>query len=125
LINGSIKASLRNVRLGTGADHKATLLFNGSVKVSIRTLADKPTELSFDLRPADKSPKKHMVWIPDPPTGTHIGAAGHWAQVDENGVIIDSNKTDVEKMGSNYAKQLELSGTRPIHDPAGSGVPGH
>ena len=101
--------------LAIGTNYKVTVVVNGSVKASIlnvRARAEKASELNFDLRAANSSTKKHMVWIPDPETGTHIGAAGHWAEVDENGVIIESNKTDVVKTSSDYAKQLQLSGSR-------------
>jgi hypothetical protein len=47
------------------------------------------------------------------PPGPHIGT-GHWAEVDENGRIIDSNNIDVVVMGREYARQLEMSGTRPM-----------
>src|SRR6478672_517633 len=64
--------------LATGTDYRVTLIVSGSVKASIQNVragAEKPTELSFYLRPANGSPDKHMVWIPDPPAGTHIGQA--------------------------------------------------
>ena len=54
-----------------------------------------------------------MVWIPDQPVGTHVGA-GHWAEVDENGRVIERNDLDVVVMGREYARQLEMSGTRPM-----------
>ena len=74
--------------LATGTDYWVTLIVNGSVKVSIanvRAGAEKPAELSFYLGPANRSSDKHMVWIPDQPAGTHVGA-GHWAEVDENAI---------------------------------------
>jgi len=102
--------------LATGTDYRVTLIVSGSVKASIqnrRAGAEKPAELSFYLRPANRSSDKHMVWIPDQPAGTHIGT-GHWAKVDENGRIIDTNNIDVVVMGREYARQLEMSGTRPM-----------
>lgn len=102
--------------LAIGTDYKLSLIVNGSVKASIlnvRAGAEKPAELSFYLRPANRSSNKHMVWIPDQPTGTHVGA-GHWAEVDENGRVIESNNIDVVRMGREYARQLEMSGARPM-----------
>ena len=58
--------------------YRVTLIVSGSIKASIQNVragAEKPAELSFYLRPANGSPDKHMVWIPDPPAGTHIGQA--------------------------------------------------
>ena len=102
--------------LAIGTDYRVTLIVNGSVKASIlnvRPGAEKPVELSFFLFPAKKSANKHMVWIPDQPVGTHVGA-GHWAEVDENGRVIERNDLDVVVMGREYARQLEMSGTRPM-----------
>ena len=47
------------------------------------------------------------------PPGPHIGT-GHWAEVDENGRIIDSNNIDVVVMGREYARQLEMK-RHPAH----------
>jgi Carboxypeptidase regulatory-like domain len=102
--------------LAGGTDYRLTLVVNGSIKASllnVRAGADKPAELSFYLRPGNRSSNKHMVWIPDQPTGTHVGA-GHWAEVDENGRVIERNDLDVVVMGRAYARQLEMSGTRPM-----------
>ena len=102
--------------LATGTDYWVTLIVNGSVKVSIanvRAGAEKPAELSFYLGPANRSSDKHMVWIPDQPAGTHVGA-GHWAEVGENGDIVERHDNDVVVMGREYARQLEMSGTRPM-----------
>lgn len=62
--------------LATGTDNRVTLIVNGSVKaslVNVRAGTEKPAELSFYLRPANRSSDKHMVWIPDEPAGTP-----HW-----------------------------------------------
>jgi hypothetical protein len=62
--------------LATGTDYRVTLIVNGSVKaslVNVRAGAEKPAELNFYLRPANRSSDKHMVWIPDEPAGTP-----HW-----------------------------------------------
>jgi Carboxypeptidase regulatory-like domain len=102
--------------LTIGADYRLTLVVNGSIKASllnVRAGANKPAELSFYLRPGNRSANKHMVWIPNQPTGTHLGA-GHWAEVDENGRVTDHNDLDVVVMGREYARQLEMSGTRPM-----------
>jgi len=102
--------------LAVGTDYKLSLIVSGSVRASllnVRAGADKPAELSFYLRPANRSSNKHMVWIPDQPTGTHVGA-GHWAEVDENGRVIERNDLDVVVMGRDYARQLEMSGSRPM-----------
>lgn len=102
--------------LAVGTDYKLSLIVNGSVRASllnVRAGADKPAELSFYLRPANRSSNKHMVWIPDQPTGTHVGA-GHWAEVDENGRVIERNDLDVVVMGRDYARHLEMSGSRPM-----------
>ncbi len=100
--------------LTTGTDYKVTLVVNGSVKASIlnaRTRAGKPTALNFDLRQAKGAPKRHMVWVPQE-TGTHIGSTnGRWVEVDENGQVVNNNP-EVIRAGSQYAKQLELSGAR-------------
>lgn len=102
--------------LAIGTDYRLTLVVNGSIKASllnVRAGADKPAELSFYLRPGNRSSNKHMVWIPDQPIGTHVGA-GHWTEVDENGRVIERNDLDVVVMGREYARQLEMSGTRPM-----------
>jgi hypothetical protein len=102
--------------LAVGTDYKLTLIVNGSVRASllnVRAGAEKPVELSFYLRPANGSASKHMVRIPDQPAGTHVGA-GHWAEVDENGRIVKRHDNDVVVMGREYARQLEMSGTRPM-----------
>lgn len=102
--------------LAIGTDYRVTLIVNGSVKASIlnvRPGAEKPAELNFDLRPAGRTSDKHMVWIPDQPAGTRVGA-GHWAELDENGRIINRNDVDVVVMGREYVRQLELSGARPM-----------
>jgi hypothetical protein len=101
--------------LTTGTDYKVTLVVNGSVKASIlntRTGAGKSTELNFDLRQAQAkaSPKKHLVWVPLE-TGTHIGSNGKWVEVDEKGQVVNDNP-DLTKAGSEYSKQLQLSGAR-------------
>ena len=102
--------------LATDTDYRVTLVVNGAVKASIlnvRPGAEKSAELNFDLRPANRSSTRHMVWIPDQPTGTHIGA-GHWAEVDENGRIINPNDIDVVRAGPDYVRQLEMTGARPM-----------
>ena len=102
--------------LAIGTDYRLTLTVNGSIKASllnVRAGVDKPAELSFYIRPGNRSSNKHMVWIPDQPAGTHVGA-GHWAEVDENGRVIERNDLDVVVMGREYARQLEMSGTRPM-----------
>ena len=101
--------------LTAGTDYKVTVVVNGTVKASIlntRTGAGKPTELNFDLRQAQAkaSPKKHLVWIPLE-TGTHIGSNGHWLEVDDKGQVVNDNP-DLIKAGSEYSRQLQLSGTR-------------
>lgn len=102
--------------LAIGTDYRLTLIVDGSLKASllnVRAGADKPAELSFYLRPANRFLNKHMVWIPDQPAGTHVGA-GHWAELDENGRVIERHDNDVVVMGREYARQLEMSGTRPM-----------
>ncbi|HKR53576.1 MAG TPA: carboxypeptidase-like regulatory domain-containing protein [Chthoniobacterales bacterium] len=102
--------------LAIGTDYRLTLIVDGSIKASllnVRAGADKPAELSFYLRPGNRSANKHMVWIPDQPAGTHVGA-GHWAELDENGRVIERHDNDVVVMGREYARQLEMSGTRPM-----------
>jgi hypothetical protein len=102
--------------LAIGTDYRVTLIVNGKVKASIlnvRAGAEKPAELSFYLQPANSSSNKHMVWIPDQPAGTHIGA-GHWAEVDENGRVIERSEIDIVVMGQDYVRHLEMSGARPM-----------
>jgi Carboxypeptidase regulatory-like domain len=102
--------------LAIGTDYRVTLTINGMVKASllnVRAGAEKPTELSFYLQPANRFSDKHMVWIPDQPAGTHIGA-GHWAEVDEHGRIVERADTDIVVMGRDYARQLQLSGAKPM-----------
>jgi len=122
--NGSlVKATKSDARgfyssdgLSVGTDYKLTLIVNGSVRASllnVRAGAEKPAELSFYLRPGNRSANKHMVWIPDQPAGTHVGA-GHWAEVDENGRLLERHDNDVVVMGREYARQLEMSGARPM-----------
>jgi hypothetical protein len=102
--------------LAMGADYRVTLIVNGSVKASIlnvRAGAEKPAELNFNLLPANRSSNRHMVWIPEQPTGTHIGA-GHWAEVDENGRIVNRYDIDVVRAGQDYVRRLEMTGARPM-----------
>jgi len=102
--------------LAIGTDYRVTLIVDGSIKASILNVhpgAEKPAELNFDLRPANKTSDRHMVWIPEQPTGTHIGA-GHWAEVDENGRIINRNDIDIVRVGREYTRLLEMSGGRPL-----------
>ena len=102
--------------LASGTDYRLTLIVNGSAKASllnVRAGADKPAELNFYLRPANRSSDKHMVWIPDQPTGTNIGA-GHWAEVDANGRVIKRLDIDIMVVGREYIRQLEMSGARPM-----------
>ena len=97
--------------LGVGTKYKVTVVVNGSVKASLLNVsasAGKPTDLNFDLRQAKSTSKNHMVWVPTE-TGTHIGANGHWVEVDENGHVVNSATQDVVRTDSNYAKQLENS----------------
>jgi len=101
--------------LAIGTDYRLTLIVNGSIKASllnVRAGADKPAERSFYLRPENRSANKHMVWIPEQPTGNPIGA-GHWAEVAENGRIIKRHDLDIIVMGREYAKQLENGRARP------------
>src|SRR5262249_51565639 len=102
--------------LAVGTDYRVTLIVNGAVKASIlnvRPGAEKSAELSFDLLPANRSSNRHMVWIPDQPIGTHVGA-GHWAEVDGDGRIINRNDNDVVVMGREYVRRLEMTGARPM-----------
>ena len=79
-----------NLPAGT---YRVSLMVNGAVKSSInntKTLANKPTELNFELKAASAAQKtrsaakttKHMVWVPSR-TGSHMG--GSWVEVDESG----------------------------------------
>ena len=102
--------------LATGTDYKLSLIVNGSIKASllnVRAGADKPAELSFYLRPANRSSDKHMVWIPDQPAGTNIGT-GHWAELDANGHVIKRQNIDIMVVGRDYIRYLEMQGARPI-----------
>jgi hypothetical protein len=57
--------------LAIGTDYRVTLIVNGSVKASIlnvRPGVEKPAELSFYSLPANRSSNRHMVWIPEKPT---------------------------------------------------------
>jgi hypothetical protein len=50
--------------LAIGTDYRLTLIVNGSIKASllnVRAGTDKPAELSFYLRPGNRSSDKHMV----------------------------------------------------------------
>jgi len=116
IIKTDVKGHYFSDNLAIGTDYRLTLVVNGSIKASllnVRAGADTPAGLSFYLRPGNRSLNKHMVWIPDQPVGTHVGA-GHWAEVDENGRVIERNDLDVVVMGREYARQLEMSGTRPM-----------
>jgi hypothetical protein len=95
--------------LAASTDYKVTLFVNGSAKAStpnVRANAAKPTDLNFDLRQVTGSSKRHMVYVKQE-TGTHIGS-GRWIVVDENGQVVNDNP-EMQKAGSNYAKQLENS----------------
>lgn len=70
--------------------YRVTLAVHGTVKASImntKTIADRITELNFDLKPVSaaqattQKPGKHIIWVPAM-TGSHVG--GGWAEVDEN-----------------------------------------
>ena len=74
--NFAIKSDATRHYFSDALDYRVTLIVNGSVKaslVNVRAGAEKPAELSFYLRPANRSSDKHMVWIPDEPTRTP-----HW-----------------------------------------------
>jgi len=116
LIKSDARGHYFSDRLAIGTDYRVTLIVNGSIKASllnVRSGVEKPAELSFDLLPANRSSNRHMVWISDQPIGTHIGG-GHWAEVDESGRIVERHDNDVVVMGREYARQLEMSGTRPM-----------
>ena len=117
-IKADTKGHYFSAGLATDTDYRVTLVVNGAVKASIlnvRPGAEKSAELNFDLRPANRSSTRHRVWIPDQPTGTHIGA-DHWAEVDENGRIINPNDIEVVRVGPDYVRQLEMTGARPCFD---------
>lgn len=93
--------------LGT---YNVTLSINGTVKANIlnaMTRVDKPTELSFDLRKATTTSKRHMVYVPQE-IGSHIGG-GRWVTVDENGNVVNDNP-NVQTMNENAVKQIQMNG---------------
>jgi hypothetical protein len=91
-------------------NYNVTLTINGAVKANIlnaMTRMDKPTELSFDLRKATTTSKRHMVYVPQE-IGSHIGG-GRWVDVDENGNVVNDN-SNIQTMNSEAAKQIQLNG---------------
>jgi hypothetical protein len=90
--------------------YRVSLLVNGSVKASInnvKTKPGKPTKLNFDLTtssPASAQAKKkptHMVWMPAE-TGSHLG--GHWV---EDGTPDITGTDNVQKAGNELVRRIQ------------------
>jgi Carboxypeptidase regulatory-like domain len=106
--------------LTIGIDYKVTLMINGTIKAQIFNATahtGKPAELSFDLRKATTTSKRHMVWVPQE-IGSHIGG-GRWVTVDENGNVVPDDSS-VARMGQSDVKQMQMSGP-PARAKSGGG----
>jgi hypothetical protein len=77
--------------------YNVTVVINGEVKASMLNTtmqAGKPAQLNFNLSVQTAPAKKHthMVYM-RPDIDTHIGGAGQWVEVDDNGQIVNGNST--------------------------------
>ena len=92
--------------------YRVSLLVNGSVKASInnvKTKLGKPTKLNFDLTttissPASAQAKKkptHMVWMPEE-TGSHLG--GRWV---DDGTPDITGADNVQRAGNNLLRRIQ------------------
>src|SRR6266487_738063 len=110
------------------ATYRVSLLVNGSVKASInnvKTQLGDPTTLNFDLKASTRSqasaPAKkkatQMVYVPSE-TGSHIG--GRWVEVDDNGTADTAGRDNLKKVNGNALRQIQSNSSVVLH-PAGSG----
>ena len=111
--------------------YRVTLLVNGSVKASINNVKTKlgdPTKLNFDLKattssrasaPAKKK-AKHLVWMPAN-TGTHIG--GSWVEVDDNGTADTTGADNVEKVSGDALRRAQSNSNAGPPKPIGPTPP--
>jgi hypothetical protein len=108
--------------------YRVSLLVNGSVKASINNVKTKlgdPTKLNFDLKATTSSqasaPAKkkatHMVYVPEE-TGSHIG--GRWVEVDDNGAADTAGRDNLKKVNGNALRQIQ-SNSSTVLPKAGSG----
>jgi hypothetical protein len=93
LVNGSVKASINNVRIGLGD----------------------PTTLNFEFKGGHATPQaqgKHFVWVPSR-TGTNI--AGRWVEVDSNGYAATDGSENVRRSGGELIRRIQDNSgtTRP------------
>jgi Carboxypeptidase regulatory-like domain len=109
--------------------YRVSLLVNGSVKASINNVKTKlgdPTKLNFDLKGPTSSqasaPAKrkatHMVYVPSE-TGSHIG--GRWVEVDDNGTADTTGADNVEKVSGNALRKIQGNSSAVLHPNGGSG----
>jgi hypothetical protein len=94
--------------------YRVTLIVNGAVKASImntKTMADQPTQLNFDLKPASASQAsaptksgKHKVWVQST-TGSHIG--GRWVEVPESG-SVEAHSSNVKRASGEALQREQL-----------------
>ena len=114
------------LKMGT---YRVSLLVNGSVKASInnvKTRLGDPTKLNFDLKgptssqasaPAKKK-ATHMVYVPSE-TGSHIG--GRWVEVDDNGNADTTGAQNVEKVRGDALREIQSNSSAVLHPNGGSG----
>lgn len=77
--------------------YNVAVVINGEVKASMRNTtieAGKPSQLNFNLTGQTAPAKKHthMVFM-RPDVDTHIGGGGQWVEVDDNGKIVNGTNT--------------------------------
>ncbi len=114
--------------LGAGT-YRVSLLVNGSVKASINNVKTKlgdPTKLNFDLKTATSSqasaPAKrkptHMVYVPSE-TGSNIG--GRWVEVDDNGNAGATGTDNLKKLSGDALRKIQSNSSAVLHPNGGSG----
>ena len=129
--NKVVKTDAKGHYVYNGLDmgtYRVSLLVNGSIKASIndvKTRLGDPTTLNFDLRASTRSqasaPAKkkatHMVYMPME-TGSNIG--GRWVEVDDNGTADTAGRDNLKKVNGNALRQIQSNSSAVLH-PAGSG----
>lgn len=104
--------------------YRVSLTVNGSVRASINNVKTSPyesTKLNFNLKGSDlSSPKKkptHMVWLPSE-TGSHIG--GRWVEVDDSGNADTTGAQNVQKVSGDALREIQSNSSVMRPQPGGS-----
>lgn len=95
--------------------YQVTLLVNGAIKASIKNanvkLAER-TQLNFNLKTEagaqGKKKSTHMVYVPGE-TGSHLG--GRWVEVDDSGKADVTGADNVQKADGTAIRKLQNTST--------------